>query len=136
MLLEEEVDKERGVILAEMRDRESPRRRTFRKLYGTLYAGTPIGERFPIGIKETVETITAAQMRAFYETYYRPSNMVLAVTGAIDPASTAVMIAEEFADIPAEPVPEMLQLQSLPDLAQPAMVYHAESPKPGLVLWE
>jgi zinc protease len=126
LLLDEEVEKERGVILAEMRDRESPRMRTFRKLYGTLYAGTPVGDRFPIGLKETVEAITTAQMRAFYEKFYRPTNMVLAVTGTIDPAATAVMIAEEFADIPGEPLPEMVQLTTLPAVDAPAVVYHAE----------
>lgn len=51
MLLEpDEVERERGIILAEMRDREGPARRTARALYRAIYRGTVRGERLPIGV--------------------------------------------------------------------------------------
>jgi len=80
-IIPEEVDKERGIIMAEMRDRDNHNRRTWRALYRALYPGTVIGHRFPIGVKETVESIDADDLRGFYQSWYRPENCFLAVVG-------------------------------------------------------
>ena len=99
MLQPAEVENERGIILAEMRDREGPGIRTWRVLYDAVYNGTNIGQRFPIGLKETVEAVTPELMRAFYERWYRPANMVLSVVGAVDPATAEQAVIAHFSDL-------------------------------------
>ncbi|MFW5829512.1 MAG: insulinase family protein, partial [Planctomycetota bacterium] len=99
LLLPEEVERERGVILAELRDRDGPALRTSRALFGAVYDGTIIPERFPIGWPETIASIDAESMRAFYERWYRPDHMVLTVVGDIDIAAVRDLIHEHFAEL-------------------------------------
>ena len=41
--------------------------------------------RSPLGTEESVRAITAAQVRAFYATYFRPDRAVIVVAGNVDP---------------------------------------------------
>ena len=68
-IADEEVEKERGVILAEMRDRNSPGLRIWRSKFAATYSGTNAAERFPIGTKEIVEATTPELMRDFYQRF-------------------------------------------------------------------
>ena len=99
LLLPEEVEQEKGVILAEMRDRDGPGIRTSRALFASLYPGTILPKRFPIGTEETVSALDAASIRAFYERCYRPDQMVLSVVGAIDVAEVEKQIRQHFAEL-------------------------------------
>jgi NAD+ kinase len=80
LLLPEEVEKERGVIMAEMRDRDGVGRRLWKRSAAVLYAGTVIAERSPIGVPETIATATPALLRDYYDQWYTPDRMVLAVS--------------------------------------------------------
>jgi len=101
LLLPEQVDKERGVILAEMRDRNDPDYREFLAASQGLYRGTMISKRMPIGVKETVTAATAPLMRAYYDDWYRPEMMVLAVVGDFDVAAVQAQITTAFSPITA-----------------------------------
>ena len=77
------VDRERGIILSEYRVRDVPQlRRTIDAL------GKQIGDpRFGPGVTGTPESIgniTAAQLKAFYEGYYRPDRATLVMVGDFD----------------------------------------------------
>ncbi len=87
MLIEPaEVERERGVILAELRDRDGPGLRQARLSYAARYPGTVIADRLPIGHAQTIQAATRDRIAAYYHAWYRPERMVLAVVGAIDPA--------------------------------------------------
>ncbi len=101
LLKAEDIEHERGVILAEMRDRDSPGLRVARALYAATYPGTPIPDRFPIGTKEDVSAIDAAAMRRFYERWYRPERMHLVLVGAIEPAQAEAAIRTHFGALAA-----------------------------------
>ena len=101
LLLPEQVEKERGVILAEMRDRNDPDYREFLAASQGIYRGTLISQRMPIGVKETVSAATAPLMRAYYNDWYRPEMMVLAVVGDIDVAAVKAQIQAAFGPITA-----------------------------------
>lgn len=78
---EEAVERERGVILAERRDR---RNFAYRNLEDNLEFSTPgarYNERLPIGTLEILEKATAADLRGFYERTYVPKNAVLIIVG-------------------------------------------------------
>jgi len=81
----ESVEKEQGIIAQEiyMRD-DMPEFRLFNEVFASLYSKHPI--RHPIiGTHDSIKTITADTLYSCYNTFYRPSNMVLTVVGDLDP---------------------------------------------------
>ena len=120
MLLQQaQVDSERGVILAEMRDRNSPAFRLYQELYGVMYRGQLTGQRFPIGLKETIEKADAALLKAYFDDWYRPERMAITVVGACDPRAVAAQIRSAAGALAArtpakaEPVSGELAIQEL-----------------------
>lgn len=104
MLLEpKELDSERGVVLAEMRDRESPAMRTYRALYATMYAGTPIPQRFPIGLESTVSSMSNEMVRNFYHAWYTPDRLIVTVVGDVQVADMQQRLQLAFGALTAKP---------------------------------
>jgi zinc protease len=102
LLLPEEVDKERGVILAEKRERDSAGRRLFKADMEQTFAGTLLARRDVIGVEETLKKADSALLRQFYAAWYRPDNMLLAVVGDADAALLKELIAEHFSPLKAK----------------------------------
>lgn len=101
LLLEAEVDRERGVILAEKRDRDSESYRSFVKSLAFELPGMRVNDRQPIGVEETLKTVDSRRLRHFYDTWYRPDNMALVVVGEMDPQVAVAQIKARFADLEA-----------------------------------
>ncbi|MDA3961767.1 MAG: insulinase family protein [Planctomycetota bacterium] len=97
----DEIEHERGVIQAEMRDRDGADLRAYKAMFAAMYDGAGIAKRFPIGIPETIAAIDATQMRAFYDRWYRPESMVLVVVGDIEPAQVQPRLEALFAPLAA-----------------------------------
>lgn len=112
LLLPEEVDRERGVILAEKRERDSAGQRVFKADMEQSFAGTLLAERDVIGVEETLKKADAALLRQFYETWYRPENMLLAAVGDVDPVLLKELIAGQFSPLKAKTA----QQAACPDL--------------------
>ena len=81
----EETEKARPVILAAIkRQQEQMPSRTFKLFSRTLYDGNPYSLN-TLGTEETVLKITAKDIRAYYEKYAKPDNLVITVVGNVDP---------------------------------------------------
>lgn len=110
LLLEAEVDRERGVILSEKRDRDSESYRSFVRSLAFELPGMRINERHPIGLESVIKGADSALLRGFYDTWYRPENMAVVVVGDVDPAVATALIRSRFASLearaPAGVVPE------------------------------
>ncbi|MFM7377285.1 MAG: M16 family metallopeptidase [Erythrobacter sp.] len=103
---EDAVVRERGVILAERRDRAGFQLRSFEDNVAFLAPQARYGQRIPIGTAEVLENATAAQIRALYERTYRPANTVLVVVGDYPASVVEAAIKARFADWqPAGPAP-------------------------------
>ncbi|MDE2620078.1 MAG: insulinase family protein, partial [Sphingomonadales bacterium] len=103
------VARERGVILAEMRDRNSWGYRAAVDEMGFLHPGARYVARLPIGTRATLEAATAEALRSFWQRTYVPANTTLIVIGDLDPAAAEAAIARHFADWqprPATPQPD------------------------------
>ena len=99
LLLEAEVARERGVILAEKRSRDSASYRTFEATLNFEMDGALPPRRLPIGTEQVIRDMTRDNLKAFYDTWYRPDNMVLVVVGDFT-VDTAKTLAEEvFSDL-------------------------------------
>jgi len=107
------VETERKVILEEMRAREGVSSRIKQKLLSLLMPGSRISRRHPLGVEESVRRITAEQIRAHYERWYRPEKSTLIVVGDVDPTMMEPVLLEHFGDWrsstepPATPDPDV-----------------------------
>lgn len=101
LIKEEEVDRERGVILAEKRDRDSIDYRTTKAELSFLLPESIIPQRFPIGTEEVIRKTDAALLRKFYETWYRPERISLIVVGEITPEEVKPLLEKHFNDFTA-----------------------------------
>ncbi|HPF15117.1 MAG TPA: insulinase family protein, partial [Planctomycetota bacterium] len=122
-IAEKEVQAEKGVIDGEERERDSAGFRAFVALVERQFAGTRIPVRLPIGTKPIRDAFTAATVRAFYERWYRPENMTLAIVGDLGDLEPEALVREAFGDMrgpgtPVQPEPAM----GTPTLAETSFV--------------
>lgn len=113
----EEIDRERNVIIEEMRMRQdNPQILLFELIHLQLLAGSPYANNI-IGTPETLSNnIDRKALVAYYQKFYLPNNMVLAVAGDVDTQKILTQIEELFKDfepreIPSLPPIEMKQPQ-------------------------
>lgn len=101
------VERERGVILAERRDRAGFQQRNFEDNVAFIAPGARYASRLPIGTIASLESATAAQIRGLYERTYVPANTVLVVVGDYPVDEVEAAIRARFASWqPAPPPPE------------------------------
>jgi zinc protease len=95
----QQVEDERGVILDEWRVRtQSPNGRLFAATEPMFLRGTPYEGRAPIGTTESIADVSVAELREFYDRYYRPDNAALVVVGDIDVDEIEADIERLFGD--------------------------------------
>lgn len=95
-LRDEDINKERGVILEELRlglgaDKRMLEEYLPKVLYKARYA-----ERLPIGKKDIITSFNPEELRQFYRDWYRPDLMALVVVGDIDPQKMEAQIKTQF----------------------------------------
>ncbi len=99
LLKKEEIEKERGVILQEISMYEDePRRKVWEILENTLYGNQPIGWDIA-GPKEIVEKIKREDIVSYKNKNYLSKNIVVAVSGNVDPCNVFEKIEKSFSKI-------------------------------------
>jgi zinc protease len=99
------VERERGVILAERRDRAGFQQRNFEDNVAFLAPDARYPQRLPIGTIEVLSTAGAEQLRSLYARAYTPANAVLVVVGDYPVEVVEAAIRMRFADWQAAPAP-------------------------------
>lgn len=99
------VERERGVILAERRDRRGFAQRAREDGFEFISPGARYTQRLPIGTLEVIEKATAAQLRGLYERTYTPSNTVMIIVGDFRVSVMEQAIRTRFADWAPAPSP-------------------------------
>ncbi|NJO91466.1 MAG: insulinase family protein, partial [Chloroflexia bacterium] len=87
-LEDEEIEKERGVIIEEWRLGLGANERMRQKYFPVLLKGSRYAERLPIGKKEVVEKCNPQLLRDFYKDWYRTDLMAVVVVGDVDVAES------------------------------------------------
>lgn len=105
---EPEIDRERHVILAEKRTRDSASYRRFVSIMRFEFPEAKISKRFPIGLENFIKNADRKMFKNFYDTWYRPEKMILVMAGDFDVGSAALLIDEKFSALSAKasPLPE------------------------------
>ena len=116
MLLEdEEIDKERGVILEEWRLGRGAEARIDDKHHPVVYHGSKYGRRLPIGDPKVIESFPHETLRRFYRDWYRPDLMAVVAVGDVDAAQFRTLIERHFGDLPRHEASRERALFQVPD---------------------
>ena len=99
------VERERGVILAERRDRRNYAQRAREDSLDFIAPDARFTDRLPIGTPEVLANATAGQLRALYERTYTPENTVLVAIGDFPVDVMEAAIRSRFADWERRPAP-------------------------------
>ncbi len=92
------VERERGVIAAERRLRDTAQFRNLVASLGFYYPDLTLKDRLPIGVQEVIATAPPQRFRDFYRAYYRPERATLVITGDFDVAAMEAKLTQRFAD--------------------------------------
>lgn len=132
LLKAEEIDKERGIILAEKRDRDSIQYRTQIAQFEFAFGSTLLPKRLPIGLPEVIEKAPRERFVDYWNTWYRPEKMVVVAVGDFDPAAVEKMITENFSGLapraPAKPDPDLGRIDKFEGLR---VHFHPETEAPA-----
>lgn len=103
----EEIDKERGVVIEEWRMGRGADARLRDKYFPVLLKGSRYAERMPIGTKENLETFKYETLRQFYKDWYRPDLQAVIAVGDFDVAEVEALVKKHFGSIskPVNPRP-------------------------------
>lgn len=105
-----EIEKERGVVISEWRNRLSPDQRLQQSYFPVLYRGSRYAKRLPIGDPQLIATAPSERIRAFYDTWYRPELMAVIAVGNVSPERVEKEIRRLFSQLPKTPsTPERLE---------------------------
>ena len=115
----EEIDKERGVILEEMRQGQGAQMRIYQKMLPEIYPNSPYGHRLPIGTEEVVSGFKHDALRAYYHKWYRPDLQGIIIIGDVDVNEVENHLKSIFEDIPAPINPAERTLFQVADNAEP-----------------
>ena len=119
---ESEVELEQRLTLQAIRSQqEQPFTVAIDKLRHAMYGDHPYAMS-GLGTEESVSQLTRQDLQAYYQTHFRPDNLIISIAGRIAPGDAIALVQEVFGDWQAPDAP-------LPTLNLPEI-----TPKPNRVL--
>jgi zinc protease len=100
-LTDAEIDKERGVVLEEWRQRLGVASRLQGITDRAIYGQSKYAERLPIGLPETIQKAPYQRVRDFYRANYTPDRIGFVIVGDIDAAAAEKLVRQYFGVLPA-----------------------------------
>ncbi len=97
-LPEDEINKERGVVLEEARSGKSAFQRIRDKLWPELFSGSRFADRLPIGDEKIIATAQRPFFEDYYRTFYRPENITVVLVGDAKPDDFIPLIKKWFGE--------------------------------------
>lgn len=102
-----EFYKERNVVREErrMRVESDPQGKLMEQMLATSIAAAPY-RVMPGGWASDIENLRVKDAEKFFNTYYAPANLTMAVVGDVQPAHIRALAQEYFARLPKRPLPD------------------------------
>ena len=119
LLLEEEIDNERGVIREEWRTGAQANRRMWKAINPLKYPGSQYAKRDVIGDTAVINNFTYDALRDYYKKWYGPDNQAIIVVGDIDVDKVEQKIKDLWAEVPERVNRGERPLHSVYDNAEP-----------------
>ena len=114
-----EIDKERGVVLEELRLGLGAEDRMRKKAFPVIFKDSRYAERLPIGKAEILKTFKHETLRQFYRDWYRPNLMAVVVVGDMEVEQAEKLIIKHFAHIKNPEKEKKREVYTLPDNKEP-----------------
>lgn len=131
---ESEINKERGVILEELRGGKGAGQRMRDKYFPIIMNGSKWGQRNVIGTEEILKNFKPETIRNFYKTWYQPHNEAIIAVGDFDPDQVEKIIKEKFGAIPAVPNPKPLGEYPIPANADTKVAIVTDKEQPYTIV--
>jgi len=114
---------ERDVVQEErrMRTESQPVGRLVEQFLATAFVAHPYKQPV-VGYMSDLESITATDAAAFYETYYTPNNMITVLVGDIDVDTAIPLLEKYFGRVPEGAEPPQLRTIEPPQFAEKTIV--------------
>ena len=119
---EDELERERGIILEEWRLGQGPQQRVGDATMEAFFAGSKYAERSPIGIESVLRNFELATIKRYYSDWYHPANQSVILVGDHDPAQLQALVEEFFGSIPAKENPRVMPEITVPENIEPRVV--------------
>lgn len=116
-LTDEAINHERGIVISELKARDSQSYRTLIATLGFLCNGTRVPEFMPIGLEEVIRDIPCEQVRQFYRDNYLSRRMTVVVTGDFKPEDMLEQVKKHFSGMADAGTPP-----ARPEIGTPANV--------------
>ena len=116
---DDEIDKERGVVIEEWRLGRGANMRMLDKQLPIIFKDSKYAERLPIGKKEILENFKYQTLKNFYHEWYRPDLMAVIAVGDYDKDRIKSLLEEHFGNVPAASNPEKRTYYEVPDQKKP-----------------
>ena len=123
-----EFYKEKDVIMEErrMRTDSRPLGRLIEQFLSVAYTASPYGTP-TIGWPSDIKSTTIADVKAFYNKYYVPTNIVMAIAGDVDPAQMKKWAEEYFGRMPKKPEAPLMTVREPKQYGERRFVIHENS---------
>lgn len=122
-----QVDKERGVILSEWLSRGGNKQDQKVKLLMELLNDSRYSKRMTIGDTAVIRHASPRVMRDYYEKWYTPQLMAVAVVGDIDPVMIKSLITKKFSKLKRSRVPADWQQPMIPAYSSDKAIISVDS---------
>lgn len=110
----EEIDKERGVVIEEWRLGRGANQRMRDEQFPILFKNSRYAERLPIGKKAVLDTFKHDTPKQFYRDWYRPDLMAVIAVGDFEIDRIQRLIHKHFAGIPPREKPRRREYYPVP----------------------
>lgn len=112
---EDELERERGVIIEEWRMGQDASSRVRDKVSEVAFAGSRYATRSPIGTYESLTSFGREEITRFYRDWYRPDLQTVLVIGDLPKEDALALVSQYFGKIPARENPRPRELFGVPE---------------------
>jgi zinc protease len=114
LFTDEEIDKERGVVLEEYRLGLGADKRMMQEYLPKVMYQSRYAERLPIGKKDVLENFEYETIRSFYRDWYRPDLMAVVAVGDVDVDKMEALIKTYFSRLKNPKKPKKREEYGMP----------------------
>ncbi len=130
---EHELELERRLALQTIRSQqEQPFTLGFDQLRQIMYGEHPYA-RSGLGTEATVAQLTRTDLQQFHSTHFRPDNLVISLSGRIDPEVATALVEQMFGDWASPPI-LLPVLDPVPVESQPTQAAIAQDTQQSIVM--
>lgn len=119
LMMANQIDDERGVIIEEWRGGRGADDRMRQKFWPVILKGSRYADRLPIGTLENLQNFKYSSIRNYYQKWYRPDNEAIIVVGDFD-ADEMVQKIKDYFTMNVKPTTPLERPEySIPDNKEP-----------------